>query len=334
MKQRTILAVVVVALLTLTGCSSQGGQAPGSGTSADSSSGVTKVSIGGVVTTSTVPISLGQSEGIFKKHGLDVTMEPTQNFAAAVPSLMNGKLDFAIAAVPPFIIALQQRMPLVAVAGTSATVADSTQEGNQVVVRRGSGIKTLAELEGKKVATNQVGSGPYVGVLATYLRSGGAPDGIEWVSMPMNEQVAGLESGSIDAAVLAEPYTGMALADGNVPLASAYRDPQHPILNAGDPYVVVLTSKSYAEKNPKIVAAMRDALDEANAFAADHHDKVVDVLVSETGMDAKVAATIKIPGFVGKLTGAELQRLADAMLEVGLLKKKFDGAAAVWQPAG
>lgn len=331
MKRRIISAAAIAAALILAGCSAQGTTPAGSddgGTTGD----LTKISIGGVVTTSTVPIFLGQHEGIFAKHGLDVSMEPTQNFAAAAPSLLNGQLQFAIAAVPPFILAVDKKMPLVAVAGSSATVEDPTKEGNQVVVRADSGITTIQQLKGKKIATNQVGSGPYVGFLATYLRAGGSAEDIEWISMPMNEQLAALEKGTIDAAVLAEPYTAMAVSDGDVALSSAYRAPGHEILEAGDPYVVVLTSSKYAQAEPKVVAAFREALIEADDFAAAHPDKVIAALESQADMDPKLADKIRLPGFVGALTGDELQRMADAMYDVGILTSKFDGKAAVWQP--
>lgn len=328
MRRMKSLIAGVGALMLLTACAGGGAEA-GAETAAAGSGELTQVTIGGVVTTSTVPIYIAQSEGIFEKYGLEVTMQPTQNFAAAAPSVLNGQLNFATAAAPPFIQAIDQGMPLQAVAGTSASVEDPEMEGNQVVVGRDSGITSMEDLKGKKVATNQVGSGPYVGFLATYMRAGGSADDIEWVVMPMNEQIAALESGTIDAAVLAEPFTAMAKLDGHTALMSTFRYPGEEILEPGDAYVVVLSSEEYIAANPEVAQAMRDALIEANEVAEENPDMVIDLLIQEADLDPDIAQEIVLPGFTGELTGDELQRLGDAMYEVGLLTKPFDGAAAV-----
>lgn len=321
-----LVMTAALGVLAFTGC---GDSADANAESTDAG-GLTEVSVGGVVTTSTVPIYIAQSEGIFEKHGLEVTMVPTQNFSAAAPSVLSGELDFAMASASPFIMALDQGLDLLAVAGTSATVEDPKAEGNQLVVTADSGISGTDDLVGKTIATNQIGSGTYVGVLATYLRSGGSADDIEWVSMPMNEQIQALEAGTIDGAVLAEPFTTMATSAGHLPVISAYRTPGLEIHEPGDPYVVMLGARNYLEENPEIGAAMQEAMIEANKIAAENPDMVTELLVSEAEIDPEIAEGLLQPGFVGALTGDELQRIGDAMSETGMLSEPFDGPAAVW----
>jgi NitT/TauT family transport system substrate-binding protein len=317
----------IVAGLALAACSSSGG-----GENEGSPGELTPVTMGVVVTTSTVPIYVAQSEGIFEDHGLDVELEAVQNFAAAAPSLLNGQINFATAATAPVITAIDEGMPLLAVAGTSATVEDPRAEGNQLVVRTDGGIEDILDMAGHKVGTNAVGSGPYAAILASYVRAGGDPDDIEWVVMPMNEQVAALESGELDAAVLAEPFTGMALSDGHEAIFSAYREPGYEIMEPDSPYVVLLSSETYLAENAEIAGRVRDAMIEANEVAEENPDLVVELLVSEAGMDPEVAEEIALPGFNGILTGDEMQTIADAMYEAGLIKQPFDGSASVWQP--
>jgi NitT/TauT family transport system substrate-binding protein len=326
--RRTAVTAGIAAGLALAACSSSGG-----GENEQSSPGeLTPVTMGVVVTTSTVPIYVAQSEGIFEDHGLDVELEAVQNFAAAAPSLLNGQINFATAATAPVISAIDEGMPLLAVAGTSATVEDPRAEGNQLVVRTDSGIEGILDMAGQKVGTNAVGSGPYAAILASYVRAGGDPDGIEWVVMPMNEQVAALESGELDAAVLAEPFTGMALSDGHEAIFSAYREPGYEIMKPDSPYVVLLSSETYLAENSEIAGRVRDAMIEANEVAEENPDLVVELLVSEAGMDPDVAEEIALPGFNGILTGDEMQTIADAMHEAGLIKQPFDGSASIWQP--
>lgn len=327
-KASKFLAMATLGLLAFTGC---GDSADAKDEPTDTGE-LTEVSVGGVVTTSTVPIYIAQAEGIFEKHGLEVTMVPTQNFSAAAPSVLSGELDFAMAAAPPFIKAVDQGLDLLAIAGTSATVEDPALEGNQLVVTADSGITGTSDLAGKTIATNQIGSGPYVGVLATYLRSGGEADDIEWVSMPMNEQIQALESGTIDGAVLAEPFTTMATSAGHLPVISAFRTPGYEIHEPGDAYTVMLGAREYLENNPEIGAAMQEAMIEANKIAAENPEMVAELLVSEAEIDPAIAEKLLQPGFVGELDGEELQRIGDAMEETGMLSQGFDGPSAVWHP--
>lgn len=325
MKYISRSVVAAVAVVGLAGCAS--GEA-----ASDDENGLTEVSIGGVVSTSTVPIYIAQSEGIFEEHGLDVTMEPTQNFSAAAPSLLNGQLDFATAAVPPFIMAIDQGMPLKAVAGTSASVEDPSQEGNQLVVAEDSPVESIEDVSGMTIGTNAIGAGPYVGFLATYLDAGGELSDIEWSAMPMNEQIEALESGNLDAAVLAEPFTTMATSSGNRVVASLYREPGHEILEPGDAYVVLLSSEEFLAENSDVAEAMRAALIEANEVAAENPEMVRDLLVSEADVTPEIAEELLLPGFTGELTGDELDRLGQAMEKADLLDEPFDGHAATWLP--
>lgn len=333
MKKFSFGALAVVAALIMTGCGSSGsgGSEAPAGEVADSGE-LIPVKVAGVLTTSTLPIWVGQTEGIFEKHGLDVQIDPVQNFSAAVPSLLNGQIHFAIGATSPIIVAMSEGVPIQAVAGTSATVLDPDLEGNQLIVPAGSDIQSLPDLAGKKVATNQVGSGPYAAALATYIRAGGEPGAIEWVSMPMNEQVAALESGHIDAAVLAEPFTAAALTDGNRALYSLYRTPGFEVLDADAPYVAAVSSQKYLTENPEVAEKFRAAMIEANQVASEKPEILIQGLVEQVDMDTEAAEQLVLPGFVGELTGKELQDMADAMIDAGIIEGPFDGKSFVWLP--
>lgn len=333
MKKFSFGVLAVAAALVLSGCSgSSDAPANDAGGSAGASDELIPIKIAGVLTTSTLPVWVGQEAGIFEKHGLDVELEPVQNFAAAAPSLLNGQLHFAMGATSPIIVAMSEGMPLQAVSGTSATVEDPSAEGNQLVVPVGTDITDITDLAGKKVGTNQVGSGPYAAALATYIRAGGEPGAIEWVSMPMNEQVAALESGQLDAAVLAEPFTAMAIGEGNTALFSLYRTPGYEVLDADAPYVAIVSSQKFLAENPETAQKFRDAMVEANNLSAADSELVIRGLTEQIGMDPEVAKNLVLPGFVGEMTGKEMQDMADAMIEAGIIEGPFDGKASVWQP--
>lgn len=105
-KKWSLLAGIAAAALLVTGRSS-GSSAPAEEPeSGGESSELTPVTIGVVPVVDFAPVYIAQREGLFEMYGLDVTIEVVQNFAAAVPSLMNGQLQFTGAALPPFIAAV------------------------------------------------------------------------------------------------------------------------------------------------------------------------------------------------------------------------------------
>lgn len=307
----------------LAGCAGGGAQ------QADAD-GTAKVAVGAVFTTATVPLWIAEQEGFFEDHDLDVTISQNPNFAASAPALLSGQLQFANAATGPVVTAVDEKMPLQILAGVSAQPDDPALGDDQVLVPADGDVERPADLEGLTVATNAVGSGPYIGVMANYLADGGAPGGIEWVVMNLNEQLPALEDGQIDAAVLSEPFTAGAVDAGFREAFNAYQVPGLDLIPGGFTDAVVVTSDEYAEKNPEIVARMHDALIEANDFAQDNPDTVRDILQEKLEMDADVVEKIKLPAFIGEVRPADIQSMVDAMSDLGLIENDLNADDFVW----
>jgi|GEM_PF-3553061 len=78
----SLVAAAAVLALVLGACSS--GQPTASGE--DAAQGETAaITVGAVFTTAAVPLWIAEQEGIFEKHGLEVTITQSPNFAAYSP---------------------------------------------------------------------------------------------------------------------------------------------------------------------------------------------------------------------------------------------------------
>ncbi|MFV0373336.1 ABC transporter substrate-binding protein [Microbacterium sp.] len=322
-----VVAGVAALAVTLGACTSDGG---GTGGGA-ATGGSTPVTIGAVFTTATVPIWLAEEEGIFDKYGLDVTIQQSPNFAASVPSVLNGQMEFANAATTPFITAINEGVPVQIVAGVSV-LAPVERDGNLVIVQPDSGIERPKDLEGKTVATLAVGAGPTVGVIANYLADGGAPDGIDWVVMGLTEQLPALEDGSIDAAVMAPPFSGQAEAAGYPAGFNAYLVDGLDVIPTGFTDAVLLASDQYLADNPDVGERMRDAMIEANDYAQQNPDRVRETLVEYIDLDPTTAETVAIPDYNGVVDPADIQRVIDAMSGAGLIADGMNADEIVWMP--
>jgi len=329
-RRGALVAAIATSALLLGACSS-GSTTPGTGGDTDEME-IVPVTVGAVFTTAAVPLWIAEEEGIFEEYGLDVTITQAPNFAASAPSLLNGQMQFANAATAPVITAIDQGMPLQIVAGVSAEPDDPAVGDDQVTVAAGSDITRPSDLEGKTVAVNAVGSGPYVGVMANYLADGGTPDGINWVVMNLSEQIAALESGQVDAAVLSEPFAGTARAQGFEAAFNAYRANDLDVIPSGFTDAVLVASTQYLAENADVAERMRNAMIDANDFAEKNPDIVRALLVEKLELEPASAEAAFLPAFIGAVEPDNVQAMIDAMLAVGLIESELDATDVVWIP--
>lgn len=332
-KKWSVFAGIAAAALVMTGCASgSDAPAPAPSDNGETSSEVAAVTIGVVPVVDFSPVYIAQREGIFEKHGLDVTIEVVQNFTAAVPSLMNGQLQFTGAALPPFIAAVDSGVPLQAVVGTSAAVDNPADDPNQLITKPGAGIERPADMAGKTIAVNQIGSGPHVAALGEYLNDGGEPGAVEWVSMPFPEMVAAVENGTVQGAAITEPFYTNALNAGLEGQFSLYVEPGVAVMELGDPYVVLAATKQYLAENADIVERVRAAIEEATALAASDRSLVETVLIEDSGMDPDVVSALILPGFKSTPSAASFQSIIDVMSGADMVKTDLRAEDMIWQP--
>lgn len=316
-----IVGVTAIAA-TLAACSSAGSES--------TPKEMTPVTVGAVFTTAAVPLWIAEEKGFFAKNGLEVTIKQSPNFAASVPSLLNGQMQFANAATAPVITAISKGTPVQIVSGVQAEVANPKLGDDQVMVAQSSTIARPRDLQGKTVATNAVGSGPYVGVMANYLADGGAPNGIKWVVMDLNAQIPALKNGQVDAIVASEPFRVTAADQGFKEVFNAYRVDGLNSVPAGFTDAVLVASTDYLKKNPKIGLAMQKAMNEANAYAQANPQAVKDVLVKKLELDKAVVEKINLPAFVGEVEPRGVQKMIDQMFAIGLITNKLNALDMVW----
>ena len=143
----------------------------------------------------------------------------------------------------------------------------------RVMARKDLGLKTVADLRGKKVA-NQTGSSTgniFVDQIAT--KAGLKKGDYQEVRMNVNDMVAAMAAKTVDAMVNVEPYNAIAEAEGLAnSLEDFYSFDKLPVFMAATP--------EFVEKNPDaIVAYLKAWLDVAKDFK-EQPAKVADTIYS------------------------------------------------------
>jgi len=162
----------------------------------------TKVAIGISGWTGFAPLTLAKEAGLFKKHGLDVSIKkiPQKDRHLAIAS---GDIQCAATTVETWVVWNANGVPT-----TQIFQLDKSYGADGMVTKPG--IAKIADLKGKTVAADAPGTAGYFG-LAWFLKKNGlSVKDVKVVNMgpqpAANAMIAGTDG--IDAAMTYEPYLG------------------------------------------------------------------------------------------------------------------------------
>ena len=224
-----------------------------------------------------------------------------------------GSIDFGTVGEAPPIFAQAAGAKLVYVGNEPASPASEA-----IVVPKGSGLRTLADLKGKKIALNK-GSNVHYLLLKALEKAGVAYADIQPVFLPPADARAAFERGSVDAWAIWDPFLAAAekqlgarvLADGKGLVAN---------------YQFYLASRTYAEKNPEILRIVLDEVAKVDDWGRNNPDEVATILSAQTGLSKEVVALAASRYAYGvKPVSVDViasqQRVADAFSSLKLIPK-------------
>ena len=224
-----------------------------------------------------------------------------------------GSIDFGTVGEAPPIFAQAAGANLVYVGNEPASPASEA-----IVVPKGSSLRTLADLKGKKIALNK-GSNVHYLLLKALEKAGVAYADIQPVFLPPADARAAFERGSVDAWAIWDPFLAAAekqlgarvLADGKGLVAN---------------YQFYLASRTYAEKNPEILRIVLEEVARVDDWGRNNPDEVATILSAQTGLSKDVVALAASRYAYGvKPVSVDViasqQRVADAFSSLKLIPK-------------
>ncbi|WP_354685229.1 sulfonate ABC transporter substrate-binding protein [Cupriavidus necator] len=201
-----------------------------------------------------------------------------------------------------------------------------------IVVPKGSAIRSVAELRGKRVALNKGSNVHYL--LVRQLEKAGVPySEIQPVYLPPADARAAFERGAVDAWVIWDPFLAAAekqlgarvLADGRG------ADGKNVVSN----HQFYLASRPYAQAKPEIVTLILDELATLGKWAEKNPKDATTVLTGETGLPADVLdLAVSRFSYGARPVSAEVlagqQRIADTFHSLKLIPRPVKVADARW----
>ncbi len=267
-----------------------------------------------------LPVFVAEQRGIFRRHGLDVTLRRYDTAQPLAEEVLDGRVDAGGYAALPIIMTAVSRGGA-APRLTTALIEDAEHPISRLLKKRGdASLTTVADLRGKRI-----------GILPTiaYRR---------WLDAVLH--AAGLAASDVSVMPLAPPQQAAALADGAVD-ALFTNDPMATAMIArgvgelfGDPAPVpaalggevrfgsFLIGAGFAREHADVAARLVAALDEAiGSIEADQRGarramapyvRPEERAFIESYPDARYLTS-------SQATGADLQREIDAMARLGIL---------------
>ncbi len=188
----------------------------------------------------TAPLNYAVQKGLFKKHGLDVTITYVDAGTTLTQAVVGGSVGIAQNGYTPAAAAAVQGADIVFIGGIS------NQLPFQLVVK--SNIRSAADLKGKKVAISRIGSS--TDIAATYaLRHLGLNRSDVAILQLGGEgtRTAAMMSGQIDASLEQYPRTSELEAKGYRVLVDGLE------IAVDYPNTSYVSTRAFIQKNPDVV---------------------------------------------------------------------------------
>jgi NitT/TauT family transport system substrate-binding protein len=253
--------------------------------------------------------------GLFEKAGLDVQFVAITSGAIVAQAVTAGTLDIGTTNVVSIALAHQSGLPVVIIAPSGASSAESPLEA--IVVAKDSPFKTAKDLVGKTAVTTVLGGILQTEADAWMERNGADPRTVKWLEAPTHAEASMVESGRVDFAAVTEPFVTAAINDGASRILG-YIGPEvsRMLLEGG-----YFCTTDYAKQHPETVRKFRDALMEAGRWANTHPAEASAILLKYTKGTPTPASHRAV--YLKKFRASDLQPLIDATYKYGGLKADF-----------
>ena len=148
------------------------------------------------------PYAVAMEKGFFRKHGVDITgILTSQGGGTSVRNTLAGDLPFGEVALPAAIEAINNGVPLRIIGSGARSVADVLW-----MARKGSPLRGIQDLVGKKVGFTSPGSVTNMLILMSLKAKGIDPKTLQLVPAGgIGANVSAVVNGAIDAGMSAEP---------------------------------------------------------------------------------------------------------------------------------
>ncbi len=256
--------------------------------------------------------------GMFRKAGLDVTIERGNSGAAIAAAVVGGAIDLGKSSVVSLISAHQRGLPIVLVAG--AAVYRSDRPVVAMIAAKDGPVATAKDVPGKTIAVPALNDLYAIANAAFVDAVGGSYKDIKYVELPSAASPAAVLARRVDAVTLTTPALVSAMDTGN------FRIVGYPFSAIAKRFVQAawFTTRDFANRNFDAVATFRHVVGESAAIINATPSKSAGVLAAFSHEDTAMIARMPRATAVGPIDHRLLQPPIDAAFKYGSIPASFD----------
>tara|TARA_Y100000813_G_C24140374_1_gene342164 strand:- start:87 stop:1061 length:975 start_codon:yes stop_codon:yes gene_type:complete len=221
---------------------------------------------------------IAKEKGFFDKHGLDISVSGFTSGKQCLNAVLGGAAEIATTAEAPTTAAAMSKQPI-------AFLARMEYSDLKTLTSASSGIKSMADLKGKKIAFT-AGTGSEVYTTALLKKAGLTKADVKLTNLRPQDMLPALSAGDIDAYNTWEPH----VSNGVKALGGKVSELDTKGVYAETFNIVVM--KKYLEENPKLIDAFLKALIDAEAWMKANKDEAIAIVAKVAGMKPDALAAI------------------------------------------
>ena len=280
------------------------------------------VTIGYLPSDHDAALFVADAQGKYAENGINTKLVQFNNGGDLMTAMASGDVDIGYVGITPVLSSIAKGVPV-------KVISAAQIEGSGIVVAKDSGIDSVSDLAGKKIATPGEASIQHM-LLTYYLNENGMDiKDLKVSAMKVPSMNDALKTGKIDGMITFEPYVSIAEKNGAKVLAGSQDIlPEHPCC-------VVVASDKFLESHPNETSKILEIHENATDFINNNTDEAAGLLPKDIVSDVEVEkVSMSSFPFISGLDDEYKQSVMDFMdleVDLGILKKPLSEKQIFWQ---
>jgi NitT/TauT family transport system substrate-binding protein len=260
--------------------------------------------------------------GAFQRHGFDLQVENIPTAATAIAGIVGGSLDMCTGDAITAGRAILQGTPIVVLA--PGALYESANAPIFMVVAATSPVRTAHDLVGKTIGVPGLGALTATTLLEWLPKNGVDPAQVKLVEITQAATTPSLERGTIDCAVLVEPF--YTINKDKVRILDRNFD----VVAKEFTYALWFVSKTWVEADAGRAREFRTAIYETARWCNTHRDETSAVLARDAHIDPDIAKRmIRVNFQTAPLVPANIQPVLDFGTRVKIFDRRVDASSLI-----
>jgi NitT/TauT family transport system substrate-binding protein len=286
-----------------------------------------KIRLGVLPFSESLAAIIADKQGFFTEEGLQVELTRFDSGALAVPVLQSGRMDIVLSNTVSTFQAIEQGLDALVIA-PGAIVRDAPPDTTTALIVRKDSIKSLKELEGKRIAVNVINSSAWLHMVAALEKHGLDRTKVRFAEVPFPQMNDPLLNGQLDAIGQVEPFRSALMATGKAEIVSWTYVETAP----GSDITQYIALAPWVGKNRATAAKFVRALTKGARFAETNEAAVRDINQQFTNLNPALKDKVLLPRLGTAINPQQMAHTMQMMQRFGLLKAPIDPSKHVFTP--